>query len=128
MKKRTKHCFAHFPTNSFHCMPIFIMISVNNYGEKTKIIVSPPAILDFMTLATVSSVCDKLHTLRRHTDEETYSIMFSFGCILNFFCVKNTQIFRHQFRFYERKNIHNVKKFLVFVARIICTTYFIQYW
>ena len=31
----SKNCFAHFPTQSFHC--IFIMISMKKYGEKTKI-------------------------------------------------------------------------------------------
>ena len=33
---QSENCFAHFSTHSFHC--IFIMISVNNYGEKNKII------------------------------------------------------------------------------------------
>ena len=54
----SKNCFAHFSTQSFHC--IFIMTSMKKYREKNKTTIFPrlvsmemAAIFDFRTLTKV---------------------------------------------------------------------------
>ena len=92
----SKNCFAHFSIHSFHFT--FIMISMKKYGEKNKTIFSPrfvsmemAAIFDFRALTKVHKTLngffkcsEKLHTHRRHTDEETYRSVFDFYCIIHF--------------------------------------------
>ena len=57
-------CFTHFSTQSFHC--IFIMISMNKYGENTKQFFFPrlvsmemAAIFDFRALTKVHITSNK---------------------------------------------------------------------
>ena len=77
----SKNCFAHFSIHSFHFT--FIMISIKIFFPRF-VSMEMAAIFYFMALTKVHitngffKCSEKLHTHRRHTDEETYRSVLIF--------------------------------------------------